>query len=585
MGSYFDLRESPQPVFYPSMVCNFQIRFDEGTNTTGAPVSVASLGGAGTQASTVSTSNNPALLAAGSDNLSQLLGVVPRSCVVELPNYRQAGTFQITMAFRDLPLDPRIIRALGVAIHLDAAAPPDFADGMTSAQLFDADLRPGARRKSIIETTPENNLLAGLADSVTVEHSSRGSVLSIDGRDLRGVFLDSPIDADTLRGVDVTKPIDEVVAHIVNDLHPQGAGMLVQVNAAEWVGQAIPSPCTLDDATRVNLDALGQTLRATAKGEAGSNTFWDLITNLCLLVGAVPYFQGSVLRIRPARTIYDARRNERNDAFDPDFPTPFKGGEDRNVRSPLVSEAEQFAFRRLVLGQDIENLRYEKKLAGFQVPTIRVQSYDTSSGVRGNARFKVVEHPPPTEDAARTTAVGPSGQVPQNKVVTINVPGIKNEERLRRIAEDVYEEIGRQELGGSVETRNLASFGGDNQDPDLLRLRPGDPVQLRVDSSSQASFPPTVSPLTDIKGLSFEQAVAQVAERVGDEDLARVLVQSNRGDIAALTDTFRTANVRFNWDASSGVGIAFDFQNFVEARYAVTPDTKGPTTAAQGGAQ
>ena len=39
--------------------------------------------------------------------------------------------------------------------------------------------------------------------------------------------------------------------------------------------------------------------------------------------------------------------------------------------------------------------------------------------------------------------MGPSGKLPTRESITIKVPGVKNKERLRRIAEDLYEEIGR----------------------------------------------------------------------------------------------------------------------------------------------
>ncbi len=559
----------PQSVYYPSLVANLQIRFDEGLELIPGATTPEELAASPTPGA---EPIRPKVIEPGSDNLSKLVGIVPKSASVELPGYRQAGNFSLEMAFRDLPLDPRVIRAIAVAIHLDAVPAGDFADGMTRVQLFgDSRFESNERRPSIIETNEENILLAGLADTIKVEHSSSGSSVRIDGRDLRGILLDTPISPSTLKAVDLKKNIKEVVAQLVNKLHPQGTGIEVTVKEDEWPNKTIPSPATLDDVTRINLDAAGKSLKPNAKGEAQEINFWDLITQYCFLVGGVPHFVGSKLRIRPARSLFDARRQE--EAFDPNFPTPFKDGEQRSVRAPFTQRPEQFAFRRLVFGRDINKLNWERKLGGVKVPVIETVSYDTSGSTRGTGRLLKAQWPEPTKKEARTTSVGASGKTPQTDVVRINVPGVNNKERLLEIAKDLYQEIGRQEIGGSVDTKNLASFGGNNQDPDLVRLRPGDPIEFRVDASGLGVFPPPISELTQEAGRSFEEQVKVVKDRIGDEDLARVLVAVNRGEVSQLQKVFRTANVKFDWSAGSGVGISFDFQNFLEARYAVEDET------------
>lgn len=562
------LESTARTVFRPSLVCNFQIRFDEGLTVLGRAEAAEDKAGGSTTPSTIGSKDQPLILERGPDNLSQVLGVVPRSASVELPGYRQAGQFSLEIAFRDLPLDPRVIRAASVAIHLGSVTPQQFADGMTQIVPFgDSRFDDSQIRSSVLETSPDNIVLAGLVDSIETEHGSGGSVLRMEGRDLRGILLDTPISPKTLQNVDLSKTIDLVVANIVN-IHPQGVGIPVDVRAAEWPGGVLPSPATLDDTTRVNLDASGRALKAAVKGEAQEVTFWDLITFYCFQVGGVPHFVGSTLRVRPARSLFDTRRRDLS------LPTPFVGGAPRNLRPPIF-ESEQIQFRRITFGRDIENLRFERKLAGVKVPVIRVISYDTSGKTRGTDRLLIYEHPPKDRTGARVTSTGASGETLETSVITIKAPGIRNKDRLKRIAEDVYEEIGRQEFGGSIETKNLSSFGGDNQDPDLLRLRPGDPIEIRVNASGARVTPPPVSPLTDGASRSFEEEVREVTQRVGDENLARVLVATNRGEVAELTRTFRTSTVRFDWDASTGVSIAFDFQNYVEARYDVTPDASG----------
>lgn len=554
----------PQTVFYPSMVVNLQLRFDEGLTLISGATTPESLAGANSLPVQSAQPVKPSVLAKGRDNLTQIIGIVPKVCGVDLPGYRQAATFSLVMSYRDLPLDPRVIRAIGVAIHLDAVPAGEWGDGMVQSP----DLRqPSGRRSSIITTSEDNLLFAGLVDNLNVDYSTQA--ITMDGRDLRGMLLDTPISAATLQSIDLNQSIDKVVSHIVQDLHPQGAGIEVVVQASEWPNGVIPSPATFDDITRVNLDATGSQLKAAAKGEAEKVNFWDLITQYSFMVGGVPYFAGSKLRIRPARNLYDARRQDDERTFDARAGTPFKNGAQRSVRPPLVSEPETFGFRRFVIGKDVQSLNFERKLTGVTVPVIECVSVDTSSKERGKDKLLKVQWPSAENAEARTTKVGVGGVTPSTDILRINVPGIKNKDRLLEIAQDLFQEIGRQEMGGKLETKNLASFGGSNQDPDTLRLRPGDAVELRVDATGQQSFPPPISEVTNLEEKSFEGAVKAVQARVGDENLARVLVAVNRGQVAELQRQFRVGNVRFDWNSDSGVGIAFDFQNYLEARYTV----------------
>ena len=74
---------------------------------------------------------------------------------------------------------------------------------------------------------------------------------------------------------------------------------------------------------------------------------------------------------------------------------------------------------------------------------------------------------------------------------------------LKRAAREIYEGIHRQELLLQVKTRNLASFGGDNTDPDILDMKPGDNFQV-LDREQQFNT------LTDIGIETFLKDWAKV---------------------------------------------------------------------------
>ena len=116
-------------LFYPSLVANLQILFDEGLTLAASPSSSESLASSGGDLG-VARIPKPLFTTPGSNKFSFSLGVVPRQASIELPGYRQAGTFEMTLPFRDFPLDPRVVRAVGVAIHMDSVQAAEFAMGV-----------------------------------------------------------------------------------------------------------------------------------------------------------------------------------------------------------------------------------------------------------------------------------------------------------------------------------------------------------------------------------------------------------------------------------------------------------------------
>ena len=173
-------------------------------------------------------------------------------------------------------------------------------------------------------------------------------------------------------------------------------------------------------------------------------------------------------------------------------------------------------------------------------------------------------------EAKKNSTQDVAGRGTQEEILVIHLTGIKNKERLTEIAKAIYEELNRGELGGSCETNNVYSIGGENEDDywDMLMIRPGDGVQFLVDTRALSSRSPLVSAVNDFARMSFNEAVNQVANRLGngpgDNQLARVLVATARGLVFELSTYFRVSTVRLNWSSDSGVKISFDFHNYIE---------------------
>jgi len=148
------------------------------------------------------------------------------------------------------------------------------------------------------------------------------------------------------------------------------------------------------------------------------------------------------------------------------------------------------------------------------------------------------------------------------EVIRIPLPGINNKTQLLEIAKALHQEVGRGEIKGSVSTKSLTSFGGSNQDPDLLTLKVGDPIEIVTAATALGSHPPLVAEYISHAQRSQQQEIDVLTKRLGNQNLATLIVQAKQN----LQRAFRVSQVKYSWDANSGISIDAEFQNYVEAR-------------------
>lgn len=547
------------------MAVNLILRFDEslltGNRAPSPKTAVELADGAGGPLGPASARAD--MLAGAKDRLSYVLALVPRQATVELPSYRQAPKFSLTFAFRDFPIDPRAIRAASVEVYLGTVAASDWARGMRGAV-------DGGRLASQLVQSPESLMLVGLVNSISSSHTEKGSEVRMEGMGLQSLFLSLNVAAETFSAITSDRPVNEVVAQVLEKVG-LSKKVPVRVQSEDWPSGVLP-PVPREVLTRSSLGATGKKPQLGMKGDPNATKAWDVITNLCYLVGAIPYFIGHELWIRPTRSIF----TQKNAGITRD--TPFRGGRPRTIRGPN-NKSVDISFRKMVYGRNLLNFTLERKFfTEGTLPTLRIVSVDTSSKEKGARRRLEVFYPPEAEKEARASFVAPSGSDSTTNVITLSVPGIKDKVRLQEIARQVYEEVARGELGGSFSSKDLASLGGDNEDADILRLRPGDAVEFVVDGAGLQSLPPVVSELSAEAAKSVQEAVEAVAARLGGRrDLAEVLVGTARGRFQGLQNIFRVATVRYAWEVGTGISVDADFQNYVTAR----SDVEGSTDVSE----
>lgn len=378
------------PVFYPSALVNFHLRFDEALLPVAGP-QAQSVDDLVTKPNTAAikpkAADRPSIISGQNDDLSFVLGRIPQTMNVELTGYRQAWHFDMMFEYQDLPIDPRLLRAASVDIYLDTVAASEFGAGMTQrlpsnnfSNLGNAGrsrVTGSTRRRSMLQPSDDNLVLVGTVDDACSEFSKDSSMIHIVGRDLRGILIDSKITNLALMSkLDLSQPINKVVRQIL-DRHPMGDQFVVEALEEDWEDQKIPSPGAVDGITRVNFRSDGMGNPVLAPPGAENLSYWDLITNYCFLVGAIPYFHVRRLRIRPARSMFDDVKNNNADSK---LKSPFKDNQARHVDGVPID----WKIRKIVYGRDVHNLKFERKYNyGIKPKIVEVVCMDTSNPKRG----------------------------------------------------------------------------------------------------------------------------------------------------------------------------------------------------------
>jgi hypothetical protein len=402
-----------------------------------------------------------------------------------------------------------------------------------------------------------------------------------------GVLADAPFLGANVDLVDFSKDVETVVISILK-WHPWAALLVPFVRCAPdlaWPEGRKPTVTWVQDLpkNRVSVDG-----RPRKQGSTTDMSFWDYITQVCTLVGAIPRVRGRYLEIIPARGLFDQAVLEVpwNTYAAPPFRTM-----DVVPVARRFSDGTELVVRQLAYGRDLESLSISRKLSGMKAQVVECVSY-TAGAVGAAGRVITARWPEEADlpnypgelvsaslgETFEKTENGKKGkkkrQTDVQNVKRVPIQGITDPEQLKRIARALFEETMRGEFSGSCVTYCLGSAGGGNADPDMLRLRPGDAITIGFAPENLRNLPATPTPAA-ISALAGDtrDLVTQLARKYSGDDppsqaamnLASVLVAQQQNLIMELSDTFYAQNIRFA-SGNDGLQIAFDFVNYYQVQ-------------------
>ncbi len=479
----------------------------------------------------------------GGDERFGLSGIQPRAVSVARNGFREADTATIELDWKDVPFDPRVVRACGVEILLGVISAENFARG------FEGQRNSRGQLLSIIDSGLNASQIPGSAtrfvgwvDDWSVTYSEDGDRVSLECRDWTAPFLDTPVRQGD--GVDLNLPITEGIQKFI-DGYASVRGIPViwgDTNQSPNVKPPVPGE-DIPPASK----AKGGKVAKAKQGGSGNPNLWDHITDVCLSTGIIPVMRDYELRIIEPRTL----------------------NKDSRAKA-----------RAMVFGKNLSELSFGRLIGGStEVNPVEVHAVDNTIDRTRFARWPVgpdgvqsgIIGVTPTPKPTIANQVPPSGQNVDEKylVYVLTQPNV-NPRALERAARNLYEEVSRQEIEGSFTTRDASSWDLGEGEPfsperaDLLTLRTGEPVQLLIAAQNPTSPEIVPSTAAEIASLSLEARVNYLVDKGYAQEVAQQVAALQ--EASGFVTVFRTRSVNIEMDRDDGLSISVDFINYIVIR-------------------
>lgn len=499
------------------------------------------------------------------DENTVVFSCLPQACSIERNNILDPDTAEVTLDFRDVPIDPRSIRSALVTVTIGTVDADSYQRGIIARELRDSD----GMLVSVVERQADEELrftgsqsrFVGFVDEWSIELGLDDTV-TLKARDISALLKDERLPAGV--AIDLTKPIitgiEELLAR--NDdfgkpLFPSARGLKIYFGTPEQFAAGKTEekgPTPGETIAKAHKTRKGKQAKAARNGDQ-QDSLWDHVVTTCQKLGLIPYMRNFVLFVTTPANVYSQVANG----------------------------------RKMVFGRNLSDLKFSRKLGGVQADTIEMRSFDPDIGRTRWARHPVLHDEPssgilndpnsPQPTVSRPSKLSPTGKTSET-VRVFSMPRVTDLELLQSIARQTFEEIARQEIEGSFTTDDLDSFR-DPDDPgtlpsaDLLELQAGEPITiLFAPSSTTAQGDPfqqtpkagegSPANAQDLAGFTFSRRVDYLTGLGMSAKVAQRLAASQ--EQIPLANTFKAAYVNLDYSVDDGISVQVSFYNYVVVR-------------------
>lgn len=418
--------------------------------------------------------------------------VQPKRVSVNINDYTQADTFSLEVDYKTFPFDPRTIRSCGVSVFIQSMG-----------KLFRDD--QSANR---IVPSSGNIMFQGFADEETISFDDQHRSVRMEGRDFTGLLIDKKASGEP---TNTTQPIEQYIRALLD------------------ADEAL-KPIIIDNRTGAVLPSVAESATDTSPKSSSLNqkhglNVWEQIQDLVVNLGLIAYIEIDKLVITKPRILYGRE-----------------------------------STKQFVYGKNLKTLEFKRKLGRKKGFNIRCISFNP-----------VVDKKPQTIDIPREASeawlkdinldaanitvpqVGADGTKLDDKdapFITFRFPN-KTKKALIPIGEKTFEEVGRQQIEGSLTTNEMDVVDDVGKCFDITKMRNGTPIQITIDQG-------------DLQGLARagnqSAKIRFLTERCFDPKVAAALVKS----LNQVHPLFYTKEVDFTVEAEGGFSLKVDFINFIQ---------------------
>jgi hypothetical protein len=541
------------PIFRPSTLANLTIIFDEefsAARESNPDLTLAQFVQAQSQVGSQLGSQVP--------GVSAYL-VTPLSVDYTRKTYRFADTLLLTFACLDAPFAADSIRAATVALWMDNVAAVPSSNQDFGAQR----LQPVQGKERFIGTVDEWD-----------EDIGEG-IISIEARSYVGLLLDKKAvdeQKSTPLAIDTSQPLDEAVQDFIQNYAAVAGHLNVVVLESDGVTMTPAGQINsnfprgpLPTASKFKPNSHGKKRKAKVP-TSESQTYWEMISELCMRMGFICY-------VRLDKLVISTNSN----SFDSTLPSTVPG-------PPLM-----------LYGQNLSKLSFKRRMAKSKAKVIQVVAYCPDLKKSITVQWPDPKDPslqgynPPNPPIAQMDPQQQQGGSIDVEVFTLPPIGGSNlvgfDQIMKNVAMNLYKGIGKNTLSGMLATDDSWSFppsppklGEQNwitgqrgssppppspTNPDLYALWPGSPIEVNIRPLTAGE--PAGPPASMFKGMSQAQIVDYLVNQRGfsSRDVATALAAHIKS--GTRDRVFRTKSVNFKFTEGQGLTIEVEFTDYIQA--------------------
>ncbi len=475
-------------VFFPQAICTLRVRWEKLDDET-----------------------NKAL------DQTAVIKCLAKRVTVALNDYSEADTFSCDFDYQNFPFDPRCIRSLGITIHMDDRKKmfkgnklnTIEAIGVTSIEEAD---KPDKEKKS-------NIVFIGFADEESISFDESDRVVNIEGRDFTSVLIDAPWPRKVL---DPNKPLGTLISEILTQLPATENLKVYSKISIDTSGADLP----------VLKSYAPQLSNLSGNKNAKKNmSYWDMIKRLVAEAGLITYIELDRLIINKPRNLY--------------------------------KNSKYYSF---IYGKNLNSLEFSRKLGRQKGINILVRSINPNNKSDPIMKVEIPKEASPAwikemnlpqnkfgNYAQTIEKIDKDGKITEEVApkIPFNVSKMTNIEQLRESGEAIWEEIGRQQIEGSLKTKDMRYIGENEQEFNLLKIRNGTPVVVTIDQG-------------DMKGLESETSIAKKTQFLKERGYDKSVAHAFATTFKKFGSKFYTRSVEFTIDKDDGFSLNLEFLNFIE---------------------